>query len=130
MIFVVQEHFASHHHFDFRLEMDNVLKSWAVPKGIPEHWGIKNLAVEVEDHPLDYADFQGEIQEGQYGAGKVKQWDKSEYTLVEKDKKKIIVGLRGRKLKGKYVILLFKKEKNRNLWLIFKKKNETADEKN
>ena len=121
MIFVIQEHFASHHHFDFRIEMDGVLKSWAVPKGIPEKKGEKHLAVEVEDHPIDYADFEGKIPEGYYGAGIVKIWDKGEYNLIKKDKKKIEFELSGEKIKGKYVLLFFKKDKGKNLWLIFKR---------
>jgi len=122
MIFVVQEHFALHHHFDFRIEMDGVLKSWAVPKGIPEKKGEKHLAVEVEDHPIDYANFEGEIPEGYYGAGIVKIWDKGEYNLIKKDKKEIEIELNGEKIKGRYVILFFKKDKGKNLWLIFEKK--------
>ncbi len=121
MIFVIQEHFASHHHFDFRIEMDGVLKSWAVPKGIPEKKGEKHLAVEVEDHPIEYANFEGEIPEGYYGAGIVKIWDKGEYNLIKKDKKKIEFELNGEKIKGKYILLFFKKDKGKNLWLIFKK---------
>jgi DNA ligase D-like protein (predicted 3'-phosphoesterase) len=121
MIFVIQEHFASHHHFDLRLEMDGVLKSWAIPKEIPVEKNDKKLAVEVEDHPIEYADFEGEIPEGYYGAGKVKIWDKGEYELIKRDKNKIEFELKGEKVKGKYVLLLFKKEKNKNLWLIFKK---------
>jgi len=121
MIFVIQEHFASHHHFDFRIEMDKVLKSWAVPKGIPEKEGEKHLAVEVEDHPIDYADFEGKIPEGYYGTGTVKIWDKGEYNLIKKDKKKIEIELNGEKIKGKYVILFFKKDKGKKFWLIFKK---------
>ena len=120
MIFVIQEHFASHHHFDFRIEMDGVLKSWAVPKGIPEKKGEKHLAVEVEDHPIEYADFEGEIPEGYYGAGIVKIWDKGEYNLIKKEKKKIEFELNGEKIKGKYILLFFKKDKGKNLWLIFK----------
>jgi len=121
MIFVIQEHFASHHHFDFRIEMDGVLKSWAIPKGIPEKKEEKHLAVEVEDHPIDYANFEGEIPNGHYGAGIVKIWDKGEYNLIKRDKKKIKVELNGEKVKGRYVMLFFKKDKGKNLWLIFKK---------
>ncbi|MCX7916905.1 MAG: 3'-phosphoesterase [bacterium] len=127
MIFVVQEHFASHHHYDFRIEIDGVLKSWAIPKEIPKKPNDKKLAVEVEDHPIEYANFEGEIPEGVYGAGIVKIWDKGKYNLVHKDNKKIEIDLKGKKLKGRYVLLLFKKEKNKNLWLIFKK-NENNKE--
>jgi DNA ligase D-like protein (predicted 3'-phosphoesterase) len=114
-IFVVHEHWASHHHFDLRLEMDGVLKSWAVPKEPPLK-GIKRLAIQVEDHPLSYASFEGEIPEGFYGAGKVKIWDKGNYDLVEKDEKKIVFILKGKKLTGKYCLLKFR-DKN---WLFFK----------
>lgn len=127
MIFVIQEHFASHHHFDFRIEMDGVLKSWAIPKEFPQKEGEKKLAIEVEDHPVEYADFEGKIPEGYYGAGIVKIWDKGNYNLLERDKKKIIVDLNGRKIKGKYVLLFFKKEKDKNLWLIFRKRNENGN---
>ena len=115
-IFVVHEHWASHHHFDLRLEMNNVLKSWAVPKEPPLKKGIKRLAIQVEDHPLSYASFEGTIPEGFYGAGKVKIWDKGHYKLVEKDEKKIVFEANGEKLKGRYCLLKFK-DKN---WLFFK----------
>jgi DNA ligase D-like protein (predicted 3'-phosphoesterase) len=115
-IFVIHEHWASHHHFDLRLEMNNTLKSWAVPKEIPLKKGVKRLAVQVEDHPLSYASFEGEIPEGFYGAGKVEIWDKGEFSLVEKDEKKIVFEARGKKFNGKYCLLKFR-DKN---WLLFK----------
>ena len=115
--FVVQEHWASHHHFDFRLEMDGVLKSWAVPKGVPEEKGKKVLAIQTEDHPVSYINFEGEIPKGCYGAGIVKIFDKGKYELIERAENKIIFELKGKKLKGKYVLLKFKKP---NQWLLFK----------
>lgn len=117
--FVVHEHWASRHHFDLRLEMDGVLKSWAVPKEPPKEEGVKRLAVQVEDHPFEYKDFQGTIPEGQYGAGKVEIWDKGDYVLEEKTKNKIIFNLKGKKLKGGYSLILFRPPKN---WLLFKNK--------
>jgi bifunctional non-homologous end joining protein LigD len=113
--FVVQEHWATTHHFDFRLEMDGVLKSWAVPKGLPEKRGEKRLAVQVDDHELSYIDFEGEIEEG-YGKGRVKIYDSGEYELHDKKDKKLVFTLNGSILKDKYRLLHWK-EKN---WLIFK----------
>ncbi len=104
-IFVVHEHHASHLHWDLRLEMNRVLKSWAVPKEPPTEKEIKRLAIQVEDHPLSYANFEGEIPEGNYGAGKVKIWDDGTYELISKDDKKIEIEFHGKKLKGKYVLL-------------------------
>ena len=117
MLFVVQEHWASHHHFDFRLEMDGVLKSWAVPKEVPLETNVKRLAVEVEDHDISYAGFEGEIDEG-YGAGKVKIWDNGNYELIERGKSKIVFTLFGRKLKGTYALVRFSNEPKN--WLLFR----------
>ncbi len=118
-IFVVHEHHASHLHWDLRLEMDSVLKSWAVPKKPPLKKGIKRLAVQVNDHDLGYADFEGEIPEGQYGAGKVLIWDNGTYESDSVNDEKIVVHFNGKKLKGKYVLLRFKKAGEKN-WLFFK----------
>jgi len=116
--FVVQEHHAAHLHYDFRLQMRGVLVSWAVPKGVPVESGIKRLAVKVEDHDLSYIDFEGEIEEGSYGAGKVFIWDNGTYVLEEKKSDKIVIQLNGRKISGRYAIIKMKgKEKE---WLLFK----------
>jgi DNA ligase D-like protein (predicted 3'-phosphoesterase) len=103
--FVVQEHHASHLHWDFRLEMDGVLKSWALPKGPPTEPGVRRLAVATEDHPVDYISFEGVIPEGQYGAGTVKIWDRGEYKLRLRTGKQIKVALAGAKLEGNYVLV-------------------------
>lgn len=118
-IYVIQKHDATHLHYDLRLEMDGVLKSWAVPKIPPKESGIKRLAVEVEDHPIEYASFEGAIPEGAYGAGTVEIWDRGSYTLLERKEGKIAVDIQGEKLKGVYYLIRFKGGKN---WLFFKKK--------
>jgi len=118
-IFVVQRHQARRLHYDFRLEMDGVLKSWAVPKEPPLQPGVKRLAVEVEDHPLEYANFEGVIPEGIYGAGRVEIWDRGLYQLKHRSKDKIEFTLNGEKMKGHYVLIRFKGDKN---WLLIKKK--------
>lgn len=117
--FVIQRHHATHLHYDFRLEMDGVLKSWAVPKEPPTQPGVKRLAVMVEDHPLSYIDFEGIIPEGMYGAGKVEIWDKGTCTITSRSANKIEFKLYGEKMKGDYAIILFKGGKN---WLLIKKK--------
>ena len=121
-IFVVQEHHARRLHYDFRLEKDGVLKSWAVPKGIPQSPEDKRLAVEVEDHPLDYAKFEGQIPEGQYGAGKVIIWDKGTYVAKVWDAKMVEVILDGEKLKGRFVLVPLKRGGAKN-WLMLKAKD-------
>jgi len=123
MIFLVQEHAASYLHWDFRLERDGVLKSWAIPKGPPEEPGIRRLAMEVEDHPLDYASFEGTIPEGQYGAGTVKIWDRGEYRMLTEEKGFLEFILRGKKLNGRYKLVKFEKAGPKS-WLILKAKDE------
>lgn len=117
--FVVQEHHATRLHWDLRLELDGVLKSWAVPKEPPLRPGIRRLAIEVEDHPLSYIDFEGIIAEGQYGAGIVKIWDKGTYVMESRKPEKMVFILNGEKMRGGYVLLRFKEE---GQWLLFKKK--------
>jgi bifunctional non-homologous end joining protein LigD len=117
--FVVQEHWASHYHFDFRLEIEGVLKSWAVPKGLPEKKGIKRLAVQVEDHPVDYINFEGEIPKGLYGAGKVKIYDKGTYKLINKTRDRISFTLYGKKFQGDYHLIKTKRPKQ---WLLIRTK--------
>ena len=118
-IYVIQKHQARRLHYDLRLEMDGVLKSWAVPKGPPTERGIKRLAVQVEDHPVEYANFEGTIPKGQYGAGTVKIWDKGQYVLKERDEDKLVFEIKGNKLRGDYCLVRFNGRKN---WLFFKKK--------
>jgi DNA ligase D-like protein (predicted 3'-phosphoesterase) len=120
-IFVVQEHHASHLHYDFRLAMNGVLKSWAVPKGVPEEPKVRKLAVQTEDHPMEYADFEGSIPEGSYGAGTVRIWDRGTYQLKERNEEKLVFLLEGQRLKGTYALVRFKgKEKAEKNWLIMK----------
>jgi DNA ligase D-like protein (predicted 3'-phosphoesterase) len=119
--FVVQKHDATHLHFDFRLALDGVLKSWAVPKGVPEEPKVRRLAVQVEDHPLEYATFEGNIPKGEYGGGTVKIWDDGTFLLKERTPDKYVVELQGRRLKGPYALVRFKgKEQSGKNWLIMK----------
>lgn len=123
-IFVIHKHQASHLHYDLRLEMNSVLKSWAVPKKPPTKKGIKRLAIQVEDHPLSYKDFEGIIPEGNYGAGKVEIWDNGAYELKEKNLKKIEFKLNGKKLKGNFVLVKTRygrdERSKKKSWLWFK----------
>ena len=126
-IFVVQRHDARRLHYDFRLERDGALASWAVPKGVPLEPGEQHLAVHVEDHPLDYATFEGEIPQGQYGAGTVEIWDHGTYELVEEKRDGgLTVRLHGEKLEGTWTLVpahLDGKEQN---WLILRKRYDTV----
>jgi DNA ligase D-like protein (predicted 3'-phosphoesterase) len=118
---VIQKHVATSLHYDLRLKMDGVLKSWAVPKEPPKQSGVRRLAVQVKDHPVEYADFEGTIPEGEYGAGTVEIWDSGTYKLIDRKEDKLIVDIDGDKVKGNYVLVRFKGEKN---WLFFKKKEK------
>lgn len=120
LIYVIQEHHARALHFDLRLEKDGVLKSWAVPKGIPEG-DEKHLAVKVEDHPFEYGSFEGTIPKGQYGAGTVKIWDKGNYEPKLWEKDKIEVTLNGQRLNGRYILVRLKRAGDKD-WLMLKGK--------
>jgi DNA ligase D-like protein (predicted 3'-phosphoesterase) len=138
-VFVVQKHFASHLHFDFRLELDGVLKSWAIPKGPSINPKEKKLAVMVEDHPLEYKDFEGLIPEGNYGAGKVYRWDSGTYHALgasnrEESERLSLEGLQkghltfilnGTVLKGEFALIRLKKASPKD-WLLIKKNDEFA----
>lgn len=140
LIFVVQRHAASRLHYDFRLEMDGVLKSWAVPKGPSLDPADKRLAMMVEDHPYDYKDFEGNIPEGNYGAGQVEVWDSGTYEPLEESKldaekqllKELHSGslkfiLKGKKLKGEFALVKMKGSED-NAWLLIKHKDKYASE--
>ena len=122
-IFVIQKHKATHLHYDFRLEKAGMLKSWAVPKEPPMEENVKRLAIQVEDHELGYANFEGQIPKGEYGAGTVETWDKGYYVPLKFEPKEIIVELKGKKLKGTYCLIKLKPKLSQDKnWLIFKKR--------
>lgn len=140
LVFVIQRHKASRLHYDFRLEMDGVLKSWAVPKGPSLNPKDKRLAMMVEDHPYDYKDFTGVIPEGNYGAGIVEIWDSGTYTSLEnkgnakEDEKLLKAGLEsgdfkfvlhGKKLKGEFVLVRLKDSDSKS-WLLIKHRDSFA----
>src|SRR5205807_10101581 len=125
--FVVQKHDASRLHYDFRLEMQGVLKSWAVPKGLPWEQGQKHLAVEVEDHPIEYQTFEGVIPEGNYGGGTVMVWDRGHYYVYGEDPAKSLregklhLVLDGKKAKGEWTLVRIRgRDGEKNQWLILK----------
>jgi bifunctional non-homologous end joining protein LigD len=124
-IFVVQRHDARRLHYDFRLERDGVLLSWAVPKGVPLEAGQQHLAVHVEDHPLDYATFEGEIPKGNYGAGTVEIWDNGTYELVEEKRNGgLTVRLHGKKLDGVWTLVPARLSGDEKNWLIIRKRED------
>ncbi len=140
LIFVIQRHAATRLHYDFRLEMEGVLKSWAVPKGPSLDPNDKRLAMMVEDHPYDYKDFEGNIPEGNYGAGQVEVWDSGTYEPLDEnsklsDEKELLKELHagslkfvlhGKKLKGEFALVKMKNSEN-NAWLLIKHKDEFAE---
>jgi bifunctional non-homologous end joining protein LigD len=124
-IFVVQRHDARRLHYDFRLERDGALASWAVPKGVPLEPGQQALAVHVEDHPLDYATFEGEIPKGEYGAGTVEIWDNGTYELVEEKKNGgLTVRLHGTRLEGTWALVPAHLNGDEKNWLIVRKRED------
>jgi bifunctional non-homologous end joining protein LigD len=140
LIFVVQEHHSRRLHYDFRLELDGVLKSWAVPKGPSLDPSDKRLAVQTEDHPLPYAKFHGTIPEGEYGAGEVFIWDKGTWEAEDEDPHQALsqgqlkFKLKGKKLKGSFVLVRtrFKGSEDHHQWLLIKhhdEKNKDAKKK-
>ncbi|HLI85003.1 MAG TPA: DNA polymerase ligase N-terminal domain-containing protein [Bryobacteraceae bacterium] len=131
--FCVQRHDATRLHYDFRLEMDGVLKSWAIPKGPVLDPGVKHLAAMVEDHPVDYGGFEGNIPEGNYGAGSVMLWDRGTYELVgdasgaeQLARGDLKFRLHGEKLKGEFALVHMKGRGKGNNWLLIKKRDEFA----
>src|SRR5436190_13592709 len=124
--FVIQKHDASRLHYDFRLEMEGVLKSWAVPKGLPWEKGQKHLAVEVEDHPVEYATFEGIIPQGQYGGGTVMVWDQGNYHVYGEDPAKALrdgrlhLVLDGEKAKGEWALIRTRMDGGKTQWLLLK----------
>jgi DNA ligase D-like protein (predicted 3'-phosphoesterase) len=128
--FVIHEHHATNLHFDLRLEMGGVLKSWAVPKGLSLNPNDKRLAIEVPDHSLSYIDFVGTLAEGTYGAGRVAIWDNGEYLtggepLEQLEKGRLNFTFYGKKLRGSFSLLRMKDRKGQ--WLVVKSRDEFAD---
>ena len=122
-VYLIQEHHASKLHWDLRFEMDGSLKSWALPKEPPQKIGEKRLAISVDDHPIEYAMFEGQIPKGNYGAGQVKIWDRGTFDILENNTKKIIVNIHGTRLQGKYCLVHFASEEKN--WLFFKMKYDS-----
>jgi DNA ligase D-like protein (predicted 3'-phosphoesterase) len=117
-MYVVQRHQARNLHWDLRLERNGVLVSWAVPKEPPAEKGVRRLAIQTEDHPIEYGSFSGVIPEGEYGAGTVELWDRGEYETEKWEENEIIVIIHGKRLEGRYCLIRFKKVKDG--WLFFR----------
>ena len=139
-LFVIQKHDASNLHYDFRIRIGDVLKSWAVPKGPSTDHNENRLAMETEDHPVDYADFEGTIPEDEYGGGTVLIWDRGTYKNLREEKEddnmsmqesyedgKIEIWLEGKKLRGGYVLIHTKKNDKDNRWMLKKMKDDESD---
>lgn len=122
--FVIQEHHARRLHYDFRLERDGVLVSWAVPKNLPDTTSVNHLAVHTEDHPLEYGGFEGNIPKGEYGAGKVIIWDSGTYEAEKFNDDEVIVDLHGSKISGRYALI----QTNGNQWLAHRMKDQKVFE--
>ncbi len=134
-VFVIQKHAATRLHYDLRLEVGGVMKSWAVPKGPSLNPADKRLAVHVEDHPMEYNKFEGVIPKGQYGGGEVIVWDKGTYDVegeldtqkqLERGELKFV--LHGKKVRGSFVLVQLKNSKEKKDWLLIKHRDEAADE--
>lgn len=139
-VFVIQKHDATNLHYDFRLEIDDTLKSWSVPKGPSTDPSVKRMAIPTEDHPLEYADFEGTIPEDQYGGGTVMIWDKGTFRNIKKDKDDnpidlsdsykmgtVEVELDGKKISGGYALIQMKSGNMKGNWLLIKMDDDQAD---
>jgi DNA ligase D-like protein (predicted 3'-phosphoesterase) len=140
-LFVIQKHDASHLHYDFRIEIDGVLKSWAVPKGLPEKRGIRRLALPTDDHPMEYAHFEGIIPQGHYGGGTVMVWDIGTFENIKKEngvlvplkncykKGTIEIFLKGKKIWGPYALIRTHGLSNKESWIILRMSLDKQGEK-
>jgi DNA ligase D-like protein (predicted 3'-phosphoesterase) len=117
-VYMVHDHHSRSHHHDLRLEFDGVLRSWAVPKGLSTEPGVRRLAMEVPDHALSYAPFEGEIPQGSYGAGKVEVWDRGTFKVLERTDDKLVIDIRGRRIQGVYHLVRAALRGDPRSWLV------------